>query len=351
MNTGARLLYVDDDEGLRRLVTKALSRRGYVVASAGDGLDGLRMAGDEAYDVIALDHFMPGLDGLETLTELGRTQPDTPIVYVTGSEDSRIAVSALKAGATDYVIKTAGDDFLDLLASAADQALEKVRLRREKAAVQAALQTSNAQLAEMVERQAVLLREVNHRVANSLQLVSALIHMQASTVDDPAAKAALIDTQNRVQAISQVHSRLYTSDDVESVEMEDYLAALLGDLEETCSSNAARRTLRLAAEPMRLTTDMAVSVGVIVAELIINACKYAYPADRPGDVRVELRRTAGGEVQLTVEDDGPGFHSAEPTRGSGIGQKVIRAMAANLRSTVTIDPAHAGVRAVLLFQA
>jgi two-component sensor histidine kinase len=333
-----RVLYVDDDEGLRSLVRRALERRGYQVTLAATGEDGFAALQAGAFDVIALDHYMPGQGGFETLLQIRKLPDPPPIVYVTGSDESRVAVSALKAGASDYVVKSVGEEFFDLLDSALDQAFEQAELRRRHAKAEADLVTSN-------ERLEALLREVNHRVANSLQLVSAFVQMQASAVDG-VARSALKDTQRRIEAIIQVHRRLYSSGDAESVEMQDYLEALVRELQDTLSSAASPRNLSLVSDPVRLATDKAVSVGVIVNELITNACKYAYRRGEPGDVRIRLTDEGSGLI-LTVEDDGAGMAEGGVIHGTGLGGRLIKAMAASLNSEVLYDPAHAGVRATL----
>ena len=296
-------------------------------------------AAAERFDLIAVDHYMPGMDGLETLEALRRLPDPPPVVYVTGSEEGRIAVAALKAGASDYVVKTVGEDFFDLLAASFAQVRTRALLEQEKASAEADLRASNARLE-------ALLGEVNHRVANSLQLVSAMVRLQATALTDPSAREALEDTQRRIQAIAQVHRRLYTSNDVESVDMQEYLGALVDELAETWSTDALPRALSLAAEPIRLPTDRAVSLGVIVTELVTNACKYAYPTGG-GEVRVALRRIDDDIFLLAVEDDGCGIPEDAVPRGTGLGTKLIRAMAQSLQTIVEYDPTHTGVRATL----
>ena len=334
-----RVLYIDDDAGIRRLAARALERRGYRMTVAETGSEGVVKAAAERFDLIAVDHYMPGMDGLETLEALRRLPDPPPVVYVTGSEEGRIAVAALKAGAADYVVKTVGEDFFDLLAASFEQVRARALLKHEKAAAEADLRASNARLE-------ALLGEVNHRVANSLQLVSAMVRLQATALTDPSAREALEDTQRRIQAIAQVHRRLYTSNDVESVDMQEYLGALVDELAETWSTEALPRALSLAAEPIRLPTDRAVSLGVIVTELVTNACKYAYP-NSGGEVRVALRRIDDDIFLLAVEDDGCGIPEDAVPRGTGLGTKLIRAMAQSLQSIVEYDPTHAGVRATL----
>ena len=216
--------------------------------------------------------------------------------------------------------------------------LARAGLERAKASAEADLRASNARLE-------ALLGEVNHRVANSLQLVAAMVRLQANALADGAAKGALADTQRRIEAIAQVHRRLYTSNDVESVDMRDYLGALVDELAETWSTDAAPRRLVLAAEPIRLPTDRAVSLGVIVTELVTNACKYAY-GDHEGEVRVVLGRD-GDAFLLSVEDDGCGMPEGAAPRGTGLGTQLIAAMARSLRSAIEHDPSHAGTRITL----
>ena len=338
-DTLRRLLYIDDDAGLRALATRALTRRGFEVICAEDGAQGVALAAADRFDLVAVDHYMPGMDGLETLQKL-RALPHPPaVVYVTGSEEGRIAVAALKAGASDYVVKTVGADFFDLLATALDQVRARHALERDKTLAEDRLRASNARLE-------ALLREVNHRVANSLQLVTAMIRLQANSLDSDEARQALGDTERRIDAIAQVHRRLYTTDDVEGVDMKDYLEALVEELGEAWSSDEPKRALRLEAESIRLSTDRAVSLGVIVNELVSNAFKYAYGPASAGEVRVSLTRDSDAYV-LAVEDDGVGMDPTPRTQGSGLGSRLIKAMAQSLRGSVEYDSSNGGVRAVL----
>ncbi|MCQ8781299.1 sensor histidine kinase [Mangrovibrevibacter kandeliae] len=340
MSNPPRVLYIDDDEGLRTLAERALTRRNFTVTTAADGIEGVARAAAERFDLIVVDHYMPGQDGLETLARLRALPDPPPVIYVTGSEESRVAVAALKAGAADYVVKVIGDDFFNLLETAFGQALERVQLRRAKREAEEALRASNAHLE-------ALLREVNHRVANSLQLVLAFVQMQSNSLTDQAARAALADTQRRITAIAQVHRKLYAGSDVASVDMADYLSSLVRELEDTWSTPGSPRTLRLLVDPIRLKTDKAVSLGVIVNELVSNACKYAYDTPAGGEVRVSLCRDGEEHFVLRVEDDGAGFATNVQARGTGLGAKLVRAMASSLRTEVAYEHAAGGVKVSL----
>ena len=322
---------------------RVLQARGYRVELAVNGEEGLERARAGGIDLIALDHHMPDRTGLDLLPAL-RALPDAPpVIYVTGSEDSRVAVAALKAGAVDYVWKDLQGQFRELLGEAVDTALRQETLRRDKERAEAAVR-------EARDRAELLLREVNHRVANSLTLVAALARMQTNAVVDPAAKLALEEMQARISAIAGIHRRLYTSQDVEAVELDAYLAGLVEELQLSMRASGRDHAIRLQAEPIRLATDKAVSLGVVVTELVTNAYKYAYPAEIQGEIRVQVMRDGPDTLSLTVEDDGIGWTGKGETKGTGLGSRIIRAMASNLRSVLTYIPGPAGIRAVLSFQ-
>jgi two-component sensor histidine kinase len=191
-----------------------------------------------------------------------------------------------------------------------------------------------ADLALARERAEVLLAEVNHRVANSLQLVAVLVRMQIRAVTDRAAKDALAETQSRIDAISLIHKSLYTSGDVKNVALNDYLGTMLANLETAMKKDGHTAILRCYLDPISLPTDASVSLGVAVQELVTNAFKYAYPDDAPGDVRVRLKRLEGGRAELTVEDDGVGIAQDAKQSGTGLGSKIVRTMAAALQTHV-----------------
>lgn len=325
MTNGAAILYIDDDDGLRRLTARALERRGYRVAVAASGAEGIALAGAERFDLVAVDHHMPGMDGMETLAALNALVPPPPVIYVTASDDGRLAVAALKAGAIDYVVKSAGGDYFDLLGQAIDQALATVALRAANAAMEDELRQSNARLQS-------LLHEASHRVANSLQLVSAMVSMQARLVSDPEARAALDMTCQRISAIAGIHRRLYTSASERAVDMVEYLGSLVSDLAETLSTPAAPRAIAFEAAALMLPSQQAVALGVVVNELVTNACKYACPPDAPGEIAVRLTLPEPGRFRLAVADRGAGIDPAAPARGSGLGSKLVEAMAATLQA-------------------
>jgi two-component sensor histidine kinase len=341
------LLYIDDDEALARLVDRGLTRQGFKVVRAASGTDGLDRLRQGGIDVIALDQYMPGLDGLETLERILAVPNAPPVVFVTASQDSSIAVTALKAGAADYLVKDTLGDFIPLLHVAIDGALRQARIQKARDDAEAEVHASRDRYAALAAEREVLLREVNHRVGNSLQIIASLLHLQASSSTEDDVKAALTNAMGRVAAVAQVHRRLYTSHDLKSVLLNQYLDALLEDLRRSAEGNRMSR-LTLKAEPIEIDPDRAVAIGIIVNELVMNAVKYAYP-DGAGPIHVDLN-AQGDDLVLSIADDGVGLNAETDPRSTGMGQRIVTAMASKLDAGVERDPAHAGTRIVLRFR-
>jgi two-component sensor histidine kinase/CheY-like chemotaxis protein len=347
--TGISVLYVDDDPGLSRLVEKYLRRQGYQVATACDAAGGFARLSAGGVDVVAVDHFMPGGDGLELLKRLPLLPDPPPAVYVTATDEGRVAVAALKLGAVDYVIKDVQGAFLDLLDRALRQAVEQASLRRAKEAAERDLRESRDRLADLLEQKTALLREVSHRVSNSLQLIGSLISLQATRLSDPAAREALVQARERVQAVMLVHRRLYTSDEVGTIEIDKYLQSMAEELQTSVLASEVGHRIEVVAAPIRITPDKAVSVGVIVNELVTNALKYAFPSGG-GTIRIGLEQPSVGEAVLSVEDNGVGYPiDSNAPKGTGLGTLIIGAMAKTLHGEVERLPVAVGSRTVLSF--
>jgi len=340
------LLYIDDDETLARLVDRGLTRHGFKVLHAAGGRKGLERIAQGGIDVVALDQYMPGLDGLETLERIMAIPNAPPVVFVTAAQDSSIAVTALKAGAADYLEKDLRGDFIPLLQVAVDGALRQARLQKARDDAEAEVHASRDRFAALAAEREVLLREVNHRVGNSLQIIASLLHLQANSSTQEGVKAALTNAMGRVAAVAQVHRRLYTSHDLKSVLLNQYLDALLEDLRRSAEGNRMSR-LTLKAEPIEIDPDRAVAIGIIVNELVMNAVKYAYP-DGAGPIYVILA-AQHDDLVLSIADDGVGLNAKIDPHSTGMRQRIVAAMASKLDASVERDPDHAGTRIVLRF--
>lgn len=252
-----------------------------------------------------------------------------------------VAVAA-SAAALITIMRYAGElaRARDLLTSANAQLESKVASRT------ADLAKSTEEMRAAKERAEMLVHEVNHRVANSLAMVSSLVGLQANAIGDATTKAVLAETQSRIRAVSLVHQRLYSSGDVAEVALDDYLCGVLDQFPSTIGADN-RISLSYRLEPISLRTDASINLGVIAAEWVMNAAKYAYP-DRAGEVRVSLSRLQEGNVLLSVDDDGIGRGDG-PAKGTGLGSRLVKAMAASMQGTIEYVDRGPGLSARLTF--
>jgi len=178
------------------------------------------------------------------------------------------------------------------------------------------------------ERITVLLQELTHRVKNSLQIIAAMVSIEARSHKSGEGKAALERVSHRISALGQLYSQLSKANTVEAVNAATYLDELCRDLIASVHKEGGTSiVLETDIESELLPTDRAITIGLMVNELVTNALKYAFPGDTKGTVLVTLKR-APGELRLTVSDDGKGV---DPRRAdSGLGGRLVEGFAQQL---------------------
>jgi two-component sensor histidine kinase/CheY-like chemotaxis protein len=342
---GVRLLLVDNDKGMGELLHGTLEQLGFGVTLSAGGQDALdRLAADQ-FDIVALDQTEAGLDGLETLARIQKMPARPPVVFVADSPDSRVATAALKAGATDYVAKDLQCEFIPTLIAAINDAIAMQQMHKARVASEAEVRAARDRFAALAVERAVMLREVNHRVGNSLQLITALLSLQSSASDNPDTKTALSEAMMRVMAVAQLHKRLFTADNQRLLSLDQYLGALVEDLGVTPATRK-RATLTLTTEPVALDPDGVLSVGVIANELVADALKHTGPG--VGSIRIVLRREGAAAV-LTVDDDGV-RDGAEVACSTGLSHTILQAMAGKVKARFAVEDLHPGTRVTMTFK-
>jgi len=215
------------------------------------------------------------------------------------------------------------------------------------------LEQSNTRLLEATEnaRQSseetdLLLRELRHRVRNDLTNLVAIIQMQAKSLPEDSA-AHLKSAAHRLQVLAKVHERLSRQGHQPVVEMKPFLDDLCSDLRSTLLP-LKPVSLQVELEELSLPSARAVSVGLVVNELVTNAIKYAYPDDREGSILVYLE-CAEGVAEVGVEDDGVGIAGEIEAQATGLGHRLVRSLAAQLhgRFECSCDPP--GTSCILTF--
>ncbi|MGJ3626516.1 sensor histidine kinase [Sphingomonas sp. MMS24-JH45] len=186
----------------------------------------------------------------------------------------------------------------------------------------------------------LLMREVDHRVQNSLQLVASFLSLQARDAGPGVVADQLVEARSRLSAVALVHRRLYRDDQIETIDLSRYLGELMEDMKSSLGAQwGAQMTLDLA--PVLIPTDRAVNVGLVAAELVINATKYAY-AGNIGPIAVTLEQYRN-RLRLIVADQGVG----KDTTRVGFGSRMMTALVQRMGGEVEYADNAPGLRAVL----
>ena len=184
-----------------------------------------------------------------------------------------------------------------------------------------------------LDRHQVLLKEVNHRVKNSLQVVSAMLQLQANSVDDPALTERLNDASARVNAVGRAYERLTYNADYENIDLIEYLREIINDLEPTVAPCKIQLD---APKEIQIAADRSILVGLIINELVSNAGKYAYPGCPGGSIWVRLFQSDENSILVSVWDEGVGLPLGfEPTTSKRLGARLVNALSKQLGAELT----------------
>jgi PAS domain S-box-containing protein len=206
-----------------------------------------------------------------------------------------------------------------------------------------------ARLRASLEEKEILLKEIHHRVKNNLQIISSLLQLQSSNIQDSAGQTLFHDSQNRIRSMALIHERLYQSHDLAHIEFAAYLRDLTGYLLASYRSQHGSVTLTVDADEIYLDIDTAVPCGLLVNELVSNALKHAFPDGRSGHVRVEMRQSQDEQCRLSVCDDGVGFDPGIIPQSTGsLGLQLVHSLARQIGGTVTFETA-TGTSAAVVF--
>ena len=186
-----------------------------------------------------------------------------------------------------------------------------------------------------LEHQQVLVKEINHRVKNSLQLVASMLTLRAGAQDDPTINQILGDAAARVGAMSRAHDRLYRGSDVARIELQAYLSDICRDLTEATPDCPV---VFGSTGPVSMATDRAIRLALLVTELATNAAKHSGGEAGKGEVKVQLSRKDELTARVSVSDDGVGLPDAFTLdRPSGFGTRLIKILAEQTGAEVIVE--------------
>lgn len=186
-------------------------------------------------------------------------------------------------------------------------------------------------LAKSLEEKDVLLKELQHRVKNTLAIISGLLNLESFKVENEVAKQSFLNAQSRIMSMSKVYENLYQSEDLESVDLRKYIEDLVFSLHDIFVLNPTKVRFDVKLDDIRLDLKRTLPLGLILNELLTNALKYAYPNDKGGDIRIQLSRS-NESIILSVGDDGEGLpDSVNIEKGNHFGYELIRSLTSQLK--------------------
>jgi two-component sensor histidine kinase len=195
---------------------------------------------------------------------------------------------------------------------------------------------------DLLREKAILLQELQHRVANSLQIIASVLMQSARRVQSEEARSHLHDAHNRVMSIATLQQQLAASR-LGAVELRGYFQQLCESLGASMIHDDARVSITVSVDGSSVNADISVSLGLIVTELVINALKHAFPGDRGGKILVDYHAQAS-DWTLSVSDDGIGTPETLATTKPGLGTSIVEALANQLEAIVETKGGHPGTR-------
>jgi two-component system, sensor histidine kinase len=361
-NSLQRLLYIEDDEGLARLLQLRLERQRFSVDIANTAEDGLRMLHEQVYDLALLDYHLPGMSGLELLDELMGRENMPPVIILTASGDERVAVSALEKGAADYAVKDAGQSYLDLLPAIMQAAYMRQALQRENARQQQELKEAKEKAEAANDAKSNFLATMSHEIRTPLNVVTGLTTVLAKTnLDANQSKIVATLSSNAALLLRLINDLLDISRiegghvALESTQFQ--FSAVLEDIRLMFEEQANQKQiiLRISDQTVGQTfVGDRTRVQQIVMNLVSNAIKFTEAGEVEVVATSSVRDDGKHCIELCVRDTGIGiapehlpvifnkFTQADETitrryGGSGLGLSIVHSLAKMMDGDVRID--------------
>ncbi len=206
-----------------------------------------------------------------------------------------------------------------------------------------AARTNEIILRGSLQEKEALLREIHHRVKNNLQIVSSLLSLQAGRFQNEFDRDLFTESQSRIRAMAQVHERLYNSRDFSFISAKDYVHDLIKEISNTWYNESLYINIEIDTGEISFELDKAVSIGLILNELITNAYKYAFTDGQDNTLWIHIEQTVKEDLILTIRDNGKGMPSGfNPEKSGGMGFTIIRALCDQLHATMSMNPSSDG---------
>lgn len=209
--------------------------------------------------------------------------------------------------------------------------------------------SKTTEIRSSLQEKEVLLREIHHRVKNSLSIVSALIELQLHETDSPEAKDVLQNSKSRIQSVALIHDKLYRTESLARVELDVYIRDLVETIHSTFTEYSEAVELVFDMDSLELDTDRVIPCGLLINELVVNAYKHAFKKDRQGKLFIKIK-DQGDSVFLEVSDNGPGLSdNANQDNSEGLGSLLVNSFKEKLNATMDVTEDDSGTTFTFIF--
>jgi PAS domain S-box-containing protein len=194
------------------------------------------------------------------------------------------------------------------------------------------------QLQNSISEKEMLIKEVHHRVKNNLQVISSLLSLQSTNVDNETANAILRESQNRIKSMAIIHEKLYQSKNLSSIDFQEYTGEIVNQLRISYGIDVKEITINSLVNNINLGVDLAVPCGLILNELVSNAIKYAFPGEHEGKIGIMFEKSDDDVFKLSVSDDGVGFPEDIDFRDTtSLGLQLVITLTEQLDGEITLE--------------
>ncbi len=333
-----RVLIAEDDAAIHEEIKALIRSLGFiVVGDAYNGPQAVSLAEQLKPDVTLLDIVMPDPDsgredkqaGIHATKAILENQP-MPIVWLTAYETPQMIAEASKLGVSAYLVKP----------PQANQLARAIAMTHARFADTQELRRLNAALQQALADKDMLMRELQHRVKNSLTIAASMIMLEEPNLTDERARAVFASVEARIYSMSAVYEQLYRGGGIDHIDLAQYIRQLAAGLSRSYVSQSGPVKIETQVDEIQFDLKRALPLGIILTELITNALKYAFPPgvttpEKPGTILVELSQ-ADGQASLRVVDNGVGIPDGKLRSGS-MGLELVNMLAQQIGGSFELE--------------
>lgn len=327
INEKIKIILIEDNKNDAELIIEELKKSGMEpewirVETAQELIKQLEIG---LYDIIISDYHLPGFGAPEAISIVHEHGRDVPIIIVSGLIGEETAVSLMKSGAHDYVMK-----------GNIKRLPEAIRREIREAIIREDNRQANKKILEALKEKEILIKEIHHRVKNNLQLMLSLLNIQKEKSKNTEFIEETNTIKNRISAIAHIHELIYDTEIFSNINFHDFLEIITGDLRIVYKASSRGITVYIENGPVQLTVEQAIPCGLIINELLTNSFKHAFTEDQENKTITLGINVIDNVVTLHVADNGVVKREAKEKNNTAMsGLKIVDLLITQINGKIT----------------